>query len=101
MGAVPRVLDGLVPAGRFPTILPIPGRGLDGADAVGRAVAWFPAGGLTLGLLLAGGDWLITWLFPPFVSALLVLTAWKLLTGGLHLDGLADCLDGGSTEKGF
>ena len=22
------------------------------------------------------------------------MTAWKLLTGGLHLDGLADCLDG-------
>jgi len=33
-------------------------------------------------------------LFPGLLGALLTVTAWKLLTGGLHLDGLADCLDG-------
>jgi len=32
--------------------------------------------------------------FSPILSALLVLSLWKVLTGGIHLDGLADCLDG-------
>ena len=33
-------------------------------------------------------------LFPSLLAALLTVTVWKVLTGGLHLDGLADCLDG-------
>lgn len=33
-------------------------------------------------------------MFPSFLSVLLVLVTWKILTGGIHLDGLADCLDG-------
>jgi adenosylcobinamide-GDP ribazoletransferase len=28
------------------------------------------------------------------LAALLTVTMWKIFTGGLHLDGLADCLDG-------
>lgn len=87
------VLAGLITAVRFLTIVPIPGRGLDGPDALGRAAVWFLPVGLALGLVLAVADWLLVRLFPPLLSALLVLTAWKLLTGGIHLDGLADCLD--------
>ncbi|MBI4608144.1 MAG: adenosylcobinamide-GDP ribazoletransferase [Candidatus Rokubacteria bacterium] len=87
-------LSGLITAVRFLTIVPVPGRGLDGPDALGRAAAWFPLVGLALGLALAALDRVLAWPFPPLLSALLVLTAWKLLTGGIHLDGLADCLDG-------
>jgi adenosylcobinamide-GDP ribazoletransferase len=50
--------------------------------------------GLGLGALLGAADWLTTRWFSPLLAALLTVTAWKLLTGGLHLDGLADCLDG-------
>jgi adenosylcobinamide-GDP ribazoletransferase len=32
--------------------------------------------------------------FPPWVAAILTLIVWVALTGGLHLDGLADCCDG-------
>src|SRR5207244_725765 len=62
--------------------------------ALGRAAGWFPVVGVLLGLGLAGGDRVLSWLFPPILAALLTLTAWKLVTGGLHLDGLADSLDG-------
>src|SRR5512145_3505414 len=86
-------MSGPVLALRYLTILPVPG-GADTGRAVGRAAAWFPAVGLALGLLLAGVDRAISWLFPPILSAVLTVTAWKVLTGGLHLDGLADCLDG-------
>lgn len=50
--------------------------------------------GLILGITLAGVDFVTARLFPGLLGALLTVTAWKLLTGGLHLDGLADCLDG-------
>ena len=31
---------------------------------------------------------------PPLVAAALLVAGWKIATGGIHLDGLADCLDG-------
>ena len=61
---------------------------------IGQAAPWFPVVGLILGITLAGVDFLTAHLFPGLLGALLTVTAWKLLTGGLHLDGLADCLDG-------
>jgi adenosylcobinamide-GDP ribazoletransferase len=33
-------------------------------------------------------------LFPPLVTGMITLVAWIAWTGGLHLDGLADCCDG-------
>src|SRR5712691_5303895 len=86
-------MSGLVLAIRYLTILPVPSR--DATDrGLGRAAAWFPVVGLGLGLLLVGVDRVTARLFPPLLSALLTVTVWKLVTGGLHLDGLADCLDG-------
>ncbi|HET8578442.1 MAG TPA: adenosylcobinamide-GDP ribazoletransferase [Methylomirabilota bacterium] len=84
----------LILAIRFLTIVPIPGREGKGPGALGRAAWWFPAVGLGLGALLALADAGISRLFPPLVAAALVLALWKALTGGIHLDGLADCLDG-------
>jgi adenosylcobinamide-GDP ribazoletransferase len=85
---------GLVVAARYLTIVPLPGRGDARAEALGRSAAWFPVVGLGIGLAVAGAHVLGARLFPPLLAALLTVTAWKLLTGGLHLDGLADCLDG-------
>jgi adenosylcobinamide-GDP ribazoletransferase len=87
-------VNGLVLAVRYLTIVPLPTR-LDGdVPALGRAAVWFPVVGLALGAVLVGIDVVMCWLFPTLLSAVLTVTAWKLLTGGLHLDGMADCLDG-------
>jgi adenosylcobinamide-GDP ribazoletransferase len=86
-------MSGLVLAIRYLTIVPLPGQG-DTTRGLGGAAAWFPVVGVTLGLLLAGVDQVVTRLFSSLLSALLTVTVWKGLTGGLHLDGLADCLDG-------
>ena len=84
----------LVTAVRFLTIVPVPGRDPEDAGSLGRSAGWFPLVGLGMGALLAVGDRLLAFIFPPLLAALLVLALWKLLTGGIHLDGLADCLDG-------
>jgi len=61
---------------------------------LGRSVGWFPLVGLLLGGLLAGLDWCLAWAFPSGVTAALVLAAWVLCTGALHLDGFLDSCDG-------
>ncbi|MDQ2693330.1 MAG: adenosylcobinamide-GDP ribazoletransferase [Chloroflexota bacterium] len=60
----------------------------------GRAALWYPLVGSVVGVL----TWLV-WLaamdvFPSLVAGVLALLIWVALTGGLHLDGLADCCDG-------
>ncbi len=80
----------------FLTTLPVPARfqAAPHPGDLGRAALWFPLVGLVLGLLLAGSDWLGLRLFPPLLAGALVVALWAALTGGLHLDGLADCGDG-------
>lgn len=87
-------LASLVLAVRFLTIAPIPGREAEGVGALGRAAWWFPMVGLALGGALALVDRALAALVPPLVAASILLACWKILTGAIHLDGLADCLDG-------
>ena len=95
-------MSGLIVAVRYLTIVPLPGSGVadgegpegPGPQGLGRAAVWFPVVGLGIGLALAALDRLTALVFPPLLGALLVVTAWKLASAGLHLDGLADCLDG-------
>ena len=82
----------------FLTTLPAPRVSFDAAafDAgeFGRAGRWYPLVGLIVGGTLAGVYAVAGALFPPLLTSVLVVTAWVVLTGGLHLDGLADCCDG-------
>lgn len=63
-------------------------------ERIGRATAWFPL----VGLLVAGVGVAIGWpagaLWGADVRAVAVVTAWAVVTAGLHLDGLADTFDG-------
>ena len=87
-------MGSLILALRFLTILPVPGRESAGSAALGRAAWWFPVVGLLLGSGLAVAARAADVVFPPLVAAALLVTVWKVATGGIHLDGLADCLDG-------
>ncbi len=75
------------------TRLPVPSSSLPPRpEELGLSVLFFPAVGLLIGALLAGLH-TVLWLVDPGVLAALVLAMWVLLTGGLHLDGLADTAD--------
>ncbi len=78
----------------FLTTLPIKGTEKYRPEDLGNAVGWFPAVGALIGGLLMIAAWLIQRWFPALVSAAIITALWILLTGGLHLDGLADCCDG-------
>jgi adenosylcobinamide-GDP ribazoletransferase len=75
------------------TTLPVPRANDPDPDVIGRAPLTYPLVGLLLGVLLIGASWALFDL-PPLAGAAIVLTLWTLLTGALHLDGLADCADG-------
>ena len=87
-------MTGLVVAARYLTIVPFPGRMRSSADALGHSAPWFPVIGLGIGVILTATDRTAQVFFPLLLAGLITVTVWKLLTGGLHLDGLADCLDG-------
>ena len=87
-------MSALALAIRYLTVLPVPGGRDDSPGGLGRAAAWFPLVGVGLGGLLVLVDHLTARVFSPWVSAALTVAVWKAATGGLHLDGLADCLDG-------
>ncbi len=56
--------------------------------------AWLPLVGLVVGGLAGILTWAATLLFPPLVCGVIGCACWVAVTGGLHLDGLADCCDG-------
>ncbi len=61
----------------------------------GALTGWFPGVGVLIGLLLMAFVWMWGWVANPcpLISAALILILWTGLTGGLHLDGWADCSD--------
>lgn len=87
-------MRGFLAATGLLTIVPVPTAHHARAESPGASAAWFPVVGALMGLGLAGIDRALSLMFPAILSALLTVTAWKLTTGGLHLDGLADSLDG-------
>jgi len=76
------------------TTLPLPALKNWQAGDSGRSAVWYSLVGLCIGALVAGAFALLQIYFSHAISAALALAFWVVLTGGLHLDGLADCFDG-------
>lgn len=79
---------------QFLTIFPWPRRAERASDEIGRGAAFFPIIGFLLGAVLVCADWLLRPHLPPVLVAVALAALLALLTRGLHLDGLADTVDG-------
>lgn len=64
------------------------------APPLGAAAPWFPAVGAALGAAAGAIAYLAAPALGSSVAAILAVIVLVVLTGGLHLDGLADCADG-------
>ena len=106
MNAIRREWRALACAMQFLTRIPLSTRTLFDNKDYANSLAWYPV----IGLILGGLVWLsgvaLTELSSTSLTAALVLAVWVLLTGALHLDGVADCADAwvggfGDREKTF
>ncbi|HEX8595286.1 MAG TPA: adenosylcobinamide-GDP ribazoletransferase [Pseudomonas sp.] len=77
---------------QFLSSLPIRLPGMPQPQELGRSLLFYPLVGLLFGVLLLGLNTLLDGV-PLLLHGALLLTAWVLLSGGLHLDGLADSAD--------
>lgn len=79
---------------QFLTLWPVTLSSRPHPDEEGRAVLYYPLVGILIGILLVVIAALAGAVFAPPVVAALLLIAWAMATGALHLDGLADSADG-------
>ncbi len=86
---------------QFLTRIPVPEMQKVTDEETGRSLLYYPLVGLIIGFLLLLTAW-ITHSASSLLSAALILSTWVLITGALHLDGLADSADawiGGNGDK--
>lgn len=86
---------------QFLTRIPLPVNAGDDPELIGRSLLWYPLVGALIGALLYGLAMLLA-NQSSLVTAVIILIIWVLITGGLHLDGLADSADawaGGYGDK--
>jgi len=85
-----RLLCGLA----FLSRLPVPRAGDYDAADLGKATLTFPVVGALIGGIEALALWVIGAKLPAMLGAMMILVVHALVTGALHLDGLADMADG-------
>ena len=88
-------MKGLILLFKFMTRLPIPANPEFDSKELGKSMKFFPVVGIVIGFILYG-VYLIgaKFILSSYLLATIVVLAEVILTGGLHLDGLADTFDG-------
>jgi adenosylcobinamide-GDP ribazoletransferase len=87
----------LMAAFQFLTILPV--KRSFTTEQIARSTMFFPLVGLAIGLVLALINWLLGFLMPGSVINILLVALLAFCSGGLHLDGLADTMDGSAGHR--
>ena len=87
-------MKGFLSALQFLTVIPVKIKGGVSDEEISSSAAWFPAVGLIVGILLAFAYDALSYVFPAPVVCAFVLTLSEAVTGGLHIDGFIDTMDG-------
>jgi adenosylcobinamide-GDP ribazoletransferase len=77
----------------FLTILPVIDRRRASEDSVAASFAWFPIVGFVLGAALTAEDWILAHVFAQVIRSVFIIVSLAIVTGAVHLDGLADTAD--------
>lgn len=89
---MPAFLRGALYSAGFLTILPLRVKGELKDHSL--MAASFPLVGLLIGMVLSLCGMALSDLSAPALTAVVIVAVWVALTGGLHMDGLADTADG-------
>jgi len=85
---------------QFLTIIPVGSKSAIDKSKLSLAVVYFPIVGLFLGLILAAGNKLLSFIpMEGLLANTILVILLIVLTGGLHLDGLADTFDAFLSRK--
>jgi adenosylcobinamide-GDP ribazoletransferase len=64
------------------------------SEQIGRSTVWFPVVGFIIGAILFGLHYVLELILPAALVNALLIAVLVILSGGLHLDGLSDTVDG-------
>jgi adenosylcobinamide-GDP ribazoletransferase len=87
------VIDELRLAASFLTIIPVGPKAVASVETVAASFGYFPLIGVAIGGALAIEDFALGSIFSTAVRSVLIVMSWVLVTGALHLDGVADTAD--------
>ena len=91
------MIQGLILAFQFLTRIPIPISVPFTNETIKKSIFFFPWVGFVLGLIIELTGKL--WITKPYVYGLMGTIIWVGITGGMHLDGVADTFDGFFPER--
>lgn len=88
------MIKDFITALQFLTIFSVSKRHHVSQASLARSMVYFPVVGFLLGVLLVYSDRAMEWLFPHTIANACLLILMVIFTRALHIDGLADTLDG-------
>ncbi len=93
VGPPTSVLTQIRLAAGFLTIFPLVDGQASAPEEVSASLGWFPLVGFAIGSALAAEDYLLGFVCGSAIRAAIVVMTLAIITGAVHLDGLADTAD--------